>query len=369
MNDLRTDSGGGEIYPILGPLQQALSASPRWWSAVFERAGFGMVVVDRNGEILGMTPALSHMLGYSRAEILHLGLPGISHPEDRTRDPESFRQVADGHRETYQDDKRYVRADGSTMWGRLTVMALAAPGNGDTWLLGMLEDITERKDAELRLRRFIAEASHELRTPVALIRGIADLLAESGDEDGQLVPMLQRQSAQLADLLASLLDLARLEEGRRVRSVRVDVEQEIATVVSQLEELNGDLAVEIEPSLVAHADPVALRQVLTNLVNNARAHGQPPVEIRAWPDLHTVVVEVRDHGRGLSSDSLDELFKPFASGATGTGLGLAITRAAVEAMGGMIWYEDGEPGARFRIRLPVVDVDRPSREREHAGGD
>lgn len=140
----------------IADVQRALSDSDAWWSALFEGAGIGILFGDITGNVLAVTPALSKMLGYSEEELMALGPAGITHPDDLQSDLDPFMELVRGERERYQLEKRYLRKDGSVMWGYLTVILLRDPTGTPKFGIAIVEDITARKRAEVyqeRLRR------------------------------------------------------------------------------------------------------------------------------------------------------------------------------------------------------------------------
>lgn len=344
-------------FPMLAPLRDALAAEPGWWSTLFEAANLGMKVLDETGRVVAVTPSLTRMLDRRRDELLALGLDGISHPDDLPEDRRLLAELVAGDRDRYELEKRFIRGDGESLWCHMTVTSVSAPSGAGRWFVGLVQDIQDRKDADLRLRRFIAEASHELRAPVAVISAAAELLLDSRDpaEHRELVETLHGRTRHLSRLVSMMLDLSRLDAGAPLALTSLPVRAAITAAI-ELSGANGRVqAADVAEDLVVVADPTALQQALTNLLTNAARYGQPPIVVAGRPEGRTVVISVRDHGRGLSDDTVDQLFRPYSRSAKGAGLGLAITRAAVESMDGSVWFEPADPGARFLIRLPAPD--------------
>jgi signal transduction histidine kinase len=121
-----------------------------------------------------------------------------------------------------------------------------------------------------------------------------------------------------------------------------------------------DLVVECAPDLAAHADPVRLGQIVTNLVSNAYKHGAPPVVVRARSDGERVVITVDDSGDGIPEEFRPLLFERYArapgSRVPGTGLGLYVVRMLARLQGGDAWYEPLATGSRFAVALPAAVV-------------
>jgi signal transduction histidine kinase len=219
-----------------------------------------------------------------------------------------------------------------------------------------------------RERRFVADASHELRTPVAVIRAELEAALRAGVHDAQvreaLVAALE-ECDHLAQLAEDLLLVARAAEGELpVRREPVEVRPLLDGVRARFgdraREHGRELRVEGGDGLRIEADDLRLRQALGNLVDNSLRHGAGEIVLRARrgePD-GAVELEVVDHGPGFDADLADRAFERFARGDAartrgGTGLGLAIVRAIAEAHGGRARIvSDGDAGATVRLWLP-----------------
>jgi signal transduction histidine kinase len=216
----------------------------------------------------------------------------------------------------------------------------------------------------MREAEFLSLVAHELKTPIAVITGLADTLSDRrhGMTDAQIdhcLDRIGRQGDRLARLVADLLDLSQVESGSfRVSLAPVDLAGTAERVLHETPSPPGkSVELDIPDSPCAIADPSRLEQVLVNLLTNAYSYGGSNVrlEVRGAPD--GVVMTVADDGDGVPNDLAPKLFERFTRGAgadrvEGSGLGLAIARALVEGFGGSMWYEPGQPtGARFRFLL------------------
>jgi len=239
--------------------------------------------------------------------------------------------------------------------------------------------LSAREQSERKVRRFVADASHELRTPLASIRGYAELMRLHG---GQLPPdvvhaigRIESESVRMTELVEDLLLLARLDEGRELRKDRVDLSAIVRDTVgdAQVASPDHDWRVAIpDAAVLVTGDDARLRQVLANLLANARIH-TPEVTnvvvrvgtVPAAPEHGlpaSARVTVTDDGPGIDPDVRANLFERFARGdasrsrrAGSTGLGLAIVRAVVEAHGGTVDVRS-EPGETvFTVTLPLAE--------------
>jgi two-component system sensor histidine kinase KdpD len=216
----------------------------------------------------------------------------------------------------------------------------------------------------------LASISHDLRTPLAVISGASSSLVEkgdsiSGDERQALARSIYQQSQQMAQLVANVLQMTRLEGGAIALERDWHALGELAgSVLGRLRERLAahPVRVELEPDLpLVRVDATLIEQVLANLLENAAKHtpAGTPVTLSAKRANGEVVVSVEDQGPGLPGVEPEQLFAKFYRGAAesavgGVGLGLAICRAIVDLHGGRIWAERRPRGAAFRFTLPVA---------------
>jgi two-component system phosphate regulon sensor histidine kinase PhoR len=251
---------------------------------------------------------------------------------------------------------------------RRTFVATATPLERGEALL-VLRDVTEARRAAAARRDFIANASHELRTPVAAIRGAAETLLSgalgSPDDARHFVDMIARHTERLGRLTEDMLDLSRIEAGLwRMDAAPV----EVAPLALHVLELHAtaagkkDVAIrnEVPPGLALRGDARGVEQVLVNLVDNAVKYTPAggTVAVRAEESGGDVVVAVVDTGPGIERHHLARLFERFyrvdpgrSREQGGTGLGLALVKHLVQAQGGDVGVESGAGGSRFWFRL------------------
>ena len=238
-------------------------------------------------------------------------------------------------------------------------------------MLGEIEEaFDERTRSEDRLRQFVADASHELRTPVATIRGYAELYRVGGLRDEADLDDAMRRTEQEARRMGALVDdlllLNRLDQGRPLERAPVDLAQLARDAALDATAVDPTRAVDVDLSGTAtvDGDEDRLRQVIGNLVGNALAHTAPgtPVAIRVTAGDDDVVLEVSDEGPGMEPEVAAHAFDRFYRGDParsrhrgGSGLGLAIVAATVEAHSGTVALQTAPgDGARFRVVLPAA---------------
>jgi signal transduction histidine kinase len=214
-------------------------------------------------------------------------------------------------------------------------------------------------------RRFVALASHELRTPAAAVYGAAATIWHRRDQLSpelmeQLIEVLYYQSERLARLTEQLLDLSRLDASRvRLSLQPTDVRTELERLVHTLDAFQSDkVEIAIPDGLTIDTDKDALDQIVTNLLVNAFRYGEAPVRIEAQRRDTHFRLAVEDSGPGVPPGFEDRLFERFQrgdSGKSGAGLGLSIARFYARTLGGELTYQPREPhGARFELVLPVA---------------
>jgi signal transduction histidine kinase len=244
------------------------------------------------------------------------------------------------------------------------------PGGRDeiARLAGTMNDMLARlEDSQLRQRRFVADASHELRNPLASALTEVEVdLAHPGTADWPATAARVRTQLQrLQSLVADLLGMARVDAGAVApRHEPVDLDE---LVRSQSNRLRATSPVPIDTSAV---DPVRLLgnrdelgRALANLIENAARHARSHVLVSLVAGRDGAELVVADDGPGIPIHQQDLIFEPFARlddsrsrEDGGTGLGLSIVKDIVTAHGGTISVDDNGPGARFRVRLPRHDV-------------
>ena len=236
----------------------------------------------------------------------------------------------------------------------------------------LLADVTDQHRAEAAQRRFVADASHELRTPIAALKGMLELLDDGAkhvpDVRDDFIHTMQLESDRLGRLVSDLLTLARLESGSLALELApvyvADLLSDVAHVMRMLAaQADVTLAVQApDEDLRVLADRDRLVQVLLGFTDNALKHapGGTAVSLSAAAGTNAVTFKVCDQGPGISAEEIDRVFERFyradsARRGAGTGLGLAIAKEIVEAHGSSIRVEStpGE-GTCFSFVLPPV---------------
>jgi two-component system OmpR family sensor kinase len=230
-------------------------------------------------------------------------------------------------------------------------------------------------DSEHQMRekqkRFVRFASHELRTPVTVGRGFAELIrdAQPDSQAAQDAIVVLEEFDNLERIAARLLTLARMDEHWTVKPSVVSLGALLERTVTRWQAAaNRDWRLS-PASAVVVADRQRIETAIDSLVDNAVRHTEEGgrIELAAYRDGESVVIEVRDNGPGIPDEKLPYVFESFHSGSSrgGTGIGLAIVKTIVEAHGGAVSAENlPGGGACFRLRLPVQGPPPPAATEE-----
>ncbi len=362
----------------------------------------GLLIIDHQGVVRFGNPAAEKMIGHPAGSLVGQNVFEYVLPRYRGVVVEQVRRRRMGLSSTYEVGILSGRGE-----ERLLLIS-AAPlpnreGQMDQSVL-VVRDITEQKKQEDELRRardaamhaaqlqseFLANISHELRTPMNAIIGLADLLREAPvpDRARECVNDIHRAAHDLLALIEDLLDFSRIESGRmRLREVPFQPHEVLAEVVRFFQPMAEKKGIRLDSRIEGYlegglcGDPERLRQILVNLVGNAvkfTDRGHVDVNVHLYPreedDTWNLSIEVADTGPGIPPEVGEEIFQPFRQGdgsltrsRGGTGLGLPITKRLVEMHGGRIDFESTPGvGTVFRVEIPY----RPARrETERRAGE
>jgi two-component system phosphate regulon sensor histidine kinase PhoR len=334
----------------------------RWVEAIFDGMQDGIMLVDAEEQVISANNRAGAMLG-SYQEV-----PTGQRLMVLARDYELVAQ----YREVMGTGEPSTRTVQHLRSGRsIEITVLPVETESERFGLIVLRDVTELRRLEVVRREFVANVSHELKTPLASIRALADTLEAGAIDDpevsGEFLGRIVFEVDRLNALVEELLDLGRLESGRLAldyRSIRpVELIQGTVTRLQHQIESAG-LTIEIDAPVTlppVTLDAARVEQVLINLIQNAikftPAGGS--IRVRAVEQDATLRIDVIDTGVGIHEDELPRLFERFyksdrARRSSGTGLGLAIAKHIVLAHGGQIGVQSvlGR-GSTFTIQLPI----------------
>jgi two-component system, OmpR family, sensor kinase len=318
---------------------------------------------------------------------------------------ETAQDIAAGHL-----DRRVPDRDPRTEVGRLGQSINSMLTQIETAFLAQRESEEAAVQSEERMRRFIADASHELRTPLTAIRGFAEYYRQRGGAEGsggslpaedlnRIMQRVEAEASRMGVLVEDLLLLARLDQQRPIEHRPVDLLVLAADAVQDTKMIapGRPVQLDVEPgqAFLINGDEARLRQVIGNLMTNALTHtpdgtaidvrlrpgflpGPPPYTGAPAVSVPAAVLEVADHGEGLTPEQAQRVFERFyraeqsrnRKSGGGNGLGLAIVSALVAAHGGTATVESAPgQGATFRITLPLSEATPAADEEPEDRGD
>lgn len=312
-------------------------------SVVFGGLVEGVLVVDRSGIVVLRNDAAKPLVG------------------DEDALPAPLRPLIDRALAGEQADAELV------LLGR-EVRASARP-LGDPGAIVVLYDVTRMRALEAVRREFLSNAAHELRTPVTSISGYAETLLGGGvdaETSKEFLQTIHRNAQRIASLVSDLLVLDTL--GGRPSIVGDRGTVALAQVVNDAARTTkgvspgAQVEVDLAPDLAVLGTRDGLDHVVQNLIDNAVKYGGgTPVKVRAERRGPHVVLTVSDQGPGIPKGQEDRIFERFyridagrSRAVGGSGLGLAIVKSQIEAMGGRVWVEQANPGARFVVELDAA---------------
>jgi PAS domain S-box-containing protein len=359
-----------------------LVRSEEQFRKVFRGSPLGMALLASDFRYVQVNPALCRILGYTEQELLELTSIDITHPDDRKSGVLEAQEVFRGERNEFSIEKRYLTAQGASVWVRVH-STLLHDAEGRPWRnLVLIEDVTENKNTQnalahrteelvrsnKELEQFAYVISHDLQEPLRTISGYSKLLANryKGKLDDQaqeflsyLVGGTQRMSALIRDLLhysqvtedVDPTELVNLDEVIKIALLNLEV---------TIEDAGASVTADRLPAVPGRR--IRLIQLFQNLISNALKYRHPErtgqVMIYAEHDSQsTLHICVEDNGIGIAPQHHERIFGIFQrlNGETysGTGIGLALCRKIVEQHGGRLWVESQlGHGAIFRFTLP-----------------
>jgi K+-sensing histidine kinase KdpD len=279
-----------------------------------------------------------------------------------TRDAAAAAEVADvvaaveRHVRELHDDQAFVDA----------VAHQAAVAVGRLELFSAARDAALRAKAEELRSTLLSSVSHDLRTPLAAITGMATSLRDQADArpaaEREALDTIVEEAQRLSRILTNLLSITKVESGAAPRREWVPLEEIVGSALARLEHELADhpVTVAMPDNALAHVDPILVEQLLLNLLENAAKHTPPntPIEVRVSRELGRAVLEIADRGPGVPSGArVFDKFVRGGTGAPGVGLGLAVCRGIATAHHGGIdvvardgggatfaaWFPDEEP--------------------------
>ena len=357
-----------QLAQLLQGRHRTLQAQESELQAILGSMSEGVLAVDCHGRLLCLNQSAVELLGLEGTE--QVGRP----LEEIVRHPELHRLVTE------------VLAQGEPVVGQIQLpgppvrqvqlqgTVLQAADREQLGALVVLRDVTRLRQLENLRRDFVANVSHELKTPLTSIQGFVEALLDGALEDREqaerFLKIIAAQTQRLQNLLEDLLSLSRIEQEAETQQIRLEagpIREVLASAVElcrpKAEEKRIPIHLVCPENLQAPRNAALLEQAVVNLLDNAIKYspeGQP-VHLEACQEGHEVVIRVRDHGCGIPPEHLDRIFERFyrvdkarSRKLGGTGLGLAIVKHIALAHGGRVAVQSqvGQ-GSAFSIYLPI----------------
>jgi two-component system phosphate regulon sensor histidine kinase PhoR len=329
----------------------------------------GVLAVDGDERLITLNPAAGELFGVHPEEVRRRSVPeAIRNPglQRFVRATLAGDGLTEGEIIVREGGERYLQAHGTVL------------RNGDGKRIGaliVLNDVTRLRRLEKVRRDFVANVSHELKTPITAIKGFVETIREGalGDpaDAERFLGIIAKQADRLDAIIEDLLTLSRIEQeaeraeiALEVGSVREVLEAAVQDCRLKAEERNVRLVLSAPDDLLAPINHALLEQAVVNLIDNAIKYSDPGsmVEVEAVESGGEVAVRVRDYGPGIDAEHLPRLFERFyradkarSRKVGGTGLGLAIVKHITQAHGGRVAVESVRgQGSAFSLHLPIA---------------
>ena len=371
--------------------EEVLQKNESKFRMIFEKVATGIALVDIEGRLMESNPALQQMLGATGKELQTKVFNEFTHPDDATLDVDLYRKLVAGQQDHYQIEKRYIRKNEETIWGRLNVSLVRTSGGEPQFTICMVEDITEHKRLETQffqsqkmetIGRLAGGIAHDFNNLLTVIKGYTQLtlsqISEADPSRGN-IDEIRKAAERAAELVQQLLTFSR----RRVLDMKVlDLNKLIEGLEKMVSRVIGE---DIEMITVltddlgrVKTDPGQIEQVILNLAVNARDAmpngGKLAIETKNvqldenYARTHIgitpgsyVMLSMSDTGVGMTPEVKERIFEPFFTtkeGGKGTGLGLSTIYGITKQSGGTIWvYSEPGQGTTFKIYLPRVEAE------------
>jgi PAS domain S-box-containing protein len=371
-------------------VENILKESEERFRNIFEESPFSILMSDKDFSIIRANQSFCNFIGYMEEDLKSFTFRDFTHSDYIGNDEISLLELVSGKIPVYHTEKRYIRNDGSEIWGSTTVSIVRNKQDEVQFLLVMIEDITSRKKAEAELiaakekaeesdklkTAFLHNVSHEIRTPMNAIIGFSALLNDNelSDEDRrQYIDIIFQSGSQLLSIINDIVDIANVESGQaKVNLTEVNLNSTLRSLNDQFSIYGKQnfVSIHLKTTLSDNdskivTDNTKLVQILSNLINNAikfTKNGQ----IDFGYTLKDKYIEffVSDTGIGIPPEYHSRIFDRFfqvdsavSRQYSGTGLGLSICKGYVELLGGDIKVESElGKGALFLFTIPYLKV-------------
>jgi len=359
-----------EKYQMLDTSFKEMGEEKKQTEEVVHSMAEGVIMVNKKGEIMLMNPAAEKLLGVKKGE--KVGKSILSDLKE-----EQLVSFVQEPTETGKNKEVVIKSQNDDVKKVLMASnAVIESEDGKTvGFVSVISDVTKQKELENLKNEFLANVSHDLRTPITCIRGALQILSDPAASQltptqDKFVKLAMSNIERLSRLINDLLDITKLESKKfTIKPAPFRVDELVQSLAAEFgawsKSKNIKVVAEVEGPLEIEADKDRVSQVLSNLIGNAMkftpSGGTVAVCGKLSPDRTRVEVGVRDTGPGIAKADFQKLFQKFSrveskaiQGISGTGLGLSIAKEIVELHGGRIWVDSEEgKGSYFAFELPV----------------
>jgi PAS domain S-box-containing protein len=385
-NKVPLHNSSGEVVGVLGTYdditdrlqaERALQITEERYRTIFENSAVAITMANENEQLISWNKFTENLLGFTKQDLYLKPIRSL-YPVgewEKIRTHDVRQKGMQHHLET-----KMAKKDGEVIDVDVSLSILKDPDGNITGSIGVIRDITERKEAERKIKeamdlksQFISTVSHELRTPLTIIKEDIALIMDGAagrvkNKQKEILNIAQRNIDRLARLINDVLDFQKLQSGRakfnmQDNSINSIIETVYNTMLKTVQKNGVELRLALDNSLPRTTfDSDKMIQVLTNLVSNAMKFTEKgSITIATRRIENSIRVSVVDTGCGIKQEDMSKLFQQFQQLASsnarktgGTGLGLAISKDIVEKHGGRIWVEsEFEKGTSFHFLLPI----------------
>ena len=380
--------------------KKALVLSEEKYRSLIETINIA-IFVTRNGKILYINSYSSIITGYSEEELINRPFTDFIHPNDRDILLERHHMRMKGEKVSNRFPFRIINSNGESRW--MEISAITTEWDNLPSVLNFMIDITERILAEEQMKMakeraeeadslksaFLANISHELRTPINAINGSIDLLLEddSGEYQLEYLNIIKHSNSLLLSLIEDTLDLSKIESGQieidripfNIRDILLQSDLNVRLMITQNnKDIEYSSSVDDKISEYISGDPVRLQQVISNLTGNAvKFTDSGKIVLRTeLTDNKMLSFTVIDTGPGIPPDKKLRIFERFhqvdqslSRKHSGAGLGLTISKSIIELMNGTISFESrtgNDHGTEFTFTIPYLPAEIQSQAEPEA---
>lgn len=370
---------------------EVLRAGEERFRAIFDQAPIGMAITSPDRRYTRSNASYQNMLGYTETELLQVSVDDVTHPDYIQMDRDGVTALMKGKISQYRAEKKFIRKDGSELWGLVTVILAHDPYSGSPYMLGMVENIHDRVHAMQELYRakemavmsekmksgFMQNISHEFRTPLNGIMGFSDVLLQgnlASDDVKEYAGYIKSSGKRMLQLIANIMDFAKIDSGQEAINMQPFVINQMMNKIMDLYRNQAfNKGLELICSIPEHmrdsiiiSDESKLLQIIAKLMDNALDF-TPKGFVEFSCDLmgNNLILKVKDSGVGISPIYQTKIFESFYQADMsitrkheGVGLGLPICKGLAKLLGGDIYLvSDIDQGSEFSLSVPVEFLD------------